>query len=137
MKITEVLTAEHAALRVVVERMETACSQIKTPHEAELLADLVEQFLQHEFEEGNLLYVAYDHMLEERGQLQCMSQEHDELDQQLYQVRQAETVKQAKSRLRAALSSAKSRLRFEELNLLPAIERTLQRDTLDTLAHAT
>jgi len=137
MKITETLTVEHAAFRAVFEQIERACPKIRTLHEAWLLADLVEQLLrQHESEEGNLLYVAYDHMLAERGELQRMSQAHDDLDQRLLQVREAKTAAQAKALLQEALSGARSHFRFEELNVFPAIEQTFQRDTLEMLAHA-
>jgi hemerythrin-like domain-containing protein len=137
MKITEALTVEHAAFRALVEQIERACPQVKSLHEVRLLAQLMDRLLsQHQSKEANTLYVAYDHMLEDRGQLGRLSREHDRLDQQLLNVQRAKTLKEAKCLLRAALSRIKDHFRFEEVKVFPAIEQTLQRETLETLSEA-
>jgi hemerythrin-like domain-containing protein len=135
MRMTDALMVEHTALRAVFEQIERVWPRIRTLEEASMLASLVEGLLrQHGSKEENLLFVTYDHVMEERGQLQKMSQEHDEIDQRLLRIRQAATVPEAKRLLRSALSVARRHFRFEELNVFPAIEHALQGDTLERLA---
>jgi hemerythrin-like domain-containing protein len=134
LKITDVLAAEHAAYRTVFDQIEAIWPRVRTLDEARNLASLVEGLLrQHGAKEEDLLYVAFDHVLEDRGQLERMSQEHDELDQNLLRIHEATTVAQARHFLQAACSRAKGHFRFEELEVFPLIERALQVETLERL----
>jgi hemerythrin-like domain-containing protein len=134
--ITEVLVAEHAVLCGVFDQIERVWPQVNTIHEIRLLAALVEGLLrQHGAKEENVLLPAYDHTLENRGQLQRLSQEHDEIDKRLLLIQQAATVTEAKSLLRATLARARNHFQFEERSVFPAIAQTLQPGTLQQLVH--
>ena len=87
MKITDVLVAEHVAFGRLFDHMERALTGCGTVAEVRMLAGLVEGLLQHHgATEEHLVYSVLDHVLEERGELDRLHQDHREIDMQLQQM---------------------------------------------------
>ena len=134
MQITEVLITEHIIFLTVFDQIERALPQASTVSEIRTLAALVQGLLEHHAEvERNLAFAVLDHMLAERGSLEQMHQDHEEIDQTLRQARAAEDIAAARHSLRLALSASRKHFCFEEASVFPQLERILQPETLAAL----
>jgi len=99
-----------------------------------MLAGLVEALLQdHGDAETNLAFVALDHALDQKGRLDRLHEDHDEIDDHLRQVKTAATLPEAQRLLTAALLASRKHFRREELTVFPLIEKVLQQETLAKL----
>lgn len=135
MKITEVLVTEHRIFANVFDQIERALPCLAGLTEVRTLARIVEGLLaQHGGTETDLAYLAYDHVMEEKGQLQRLHQEHEEIDASLRQVQSAGDCTQARRLLEGALRTAREHMRFEERHVFPLLECALQPETLTELA---
>jgi len=134
MNITEVLVTEHAVFLTVFDQIEQALPKLKRLEEAKMLAGLVEALLQdHGDAETNLAFVALDHALDQKGRLDRLHEDHDEIDDHLRQVKTAATLPEAQRLLTAALLASRKHFRREELTVFPLIEKVLQQETLAKL----
>lgn len=137
MRITNVLVAEHSIFLKVFAEIERALPDCATAAEVQTLARITEGVLRpHAESETNLAYAALDHALAERGQLDRLYQDHDEIDERLRSVQPELTCAQARRLLQAALAAARNHFRFEERHVFPLLEQTLPGDTLDELGQA-
>jgi hemerythrin-like domain-containing protein len=131
MNITEVLITEHAVFLTVFDQIERALPKLKRLEEAKMLAGLVEALLQdHGDAETNLAFVALDHALDQKGQLDRLHEDHDEIDDHLKQVKTAATLPDAQRLLKVALTASRQHFHREELTVFPLIEKVLQKETL-------
>ena len=134
MKITDVLTAEHAAFARLFDLVERALVACRTVGEVRMLAGLVEGLLHHHgAAEEHLVYSVLDHVLEEKGDLNRMHQDHKEIDMQLHQLATDPDLARARQRLKAALAACREHFRSEEDGVFPLIHRVLRSETLTEL----
>jgi hemerythrin-like domain-containing protein len=132
--ITEALVAEHSAFCAVFEQMEQALPQVHTLAEIKLLTRLLEGMLvDHSETETDLAYVALDQVLEDRGKLDRLHEDHREIDAHLKRAQAAEQFSEAQRLLHEALSASRAHFRREEWTVFPLIERVLQQTTLKEL----
>ena len=135
MKITEILVAEHRIFLSVFDQIERALSGVTTLTEARKLARLVEGMLEsHAGTETELAYLALDHVLQDKGQLDRLHEEHHEIDTSLHLVHLAGDVARARLMLQTALGASRRHFVFEEQSVFPLIESALQSETLAGLA---
>ena len=135
MKITEILVAEHRIFLSVFDQIERALSGVTTLTEARILARLVEGMLEsHAGTETELAYLALDHVLQDKGQLDRLHEEHHEIDTSLHLVHLAGDVARARLMLQTALGASRRHFAFEEQSVFPLIESALQSETLAGLA---
>jgi hemerythrin-like domain-containing protein len=135
MKITEILVAEHRIFLSVFDQIERALSGVTTLTEARKLARLVEGMLEsHAGTETELAYLALDHVLQDKGQLDRLHEEHHEIDTSLHLVHLAGDVARARLMLQTALGASRRHFAFEEQSVFPLIESALQSETLAGLA---
>jgi hemerythrin-like domain-containing protein len=135
MKITEILVAEHRIFLSVFDQIERALSGVTTLTEARKLARLVEGMLEsHAGTETELAYLALDHVLQDKDQLDRLHEEHHEIDTSLHLVHLAGDVARARLMLQTALGASRRHFVFEEQSVFPLIESALQSETLAGLA---
>ncbi|HWQ91946.1 MAG TPA: hemerythrin domain-containing protein [Clostridia bacterium] len=131
MKITDALVAEHTIFGSVFDQIERVLPSLATLTEVRTMAQVVEGLLQgHGEREASLAYLALDHVLAEKGRLECMHQEHHELDARLKKVHSASTCAEARRHLRTAISASRDHFRMEEKSVFPLLEKALKEETL-------
>ena len=134
MKITDALVAEHRVFCAVFDYIEHVLPNLSTQQEAKILAGLLESLLRgHGDAEENLAYVALDHVLDDKGRLDHMHHEHEEIDVRLKQAHAATDVADAQRLLKAVLQASREHFSYEERAVFPVIEEMLQPETLDEL----
>ena len=134
MKITEALVAEHTIFLSVFDQIERVLPNLTTPAEVAAMASLVEGLLTgHAKTETNLAYLALDHVLQDKGELKRMHQDHHEIDDRLRKVHTAKTCAEARRLLKAAILSSREHFRAEEQKVFPFLEKTLMEATLTEL----
>jgi hemerythrin-like domain-containing protein len=134
MKITEALVTEHAIFLGVFEEIERALPDCATLSELRTMAGIVERLLRpHAEAESNLAYAALDQALAERGLLDRLYQDHQEIDASLKNVSRARTGAEARQLLEAALRAAREHFLYEERKVFPLLEQWLQGESLAEL----
>ncbi|MBI5686237.1 MAG: hypothetical protein HZC54_14285 [Verrucomicrobia bacterium] len=137
MRITEVLTAEHAIFRVMFDHMEHVLPDLKTAAEVKLLARLAEHLLHgHGDSEQNLAYTALDHMLKEKGYLGRLYTEHREMDARFEHAQRSDDLAESRGLLMSAIVMSREHFRYEEQELFPLIDKILQSESLEKLGAA-
>jgi len=132
MKVTEALIVEHRIFLTVFDQIERVLADAKTLTEVLILASLVKSMLEaHDSTETNLAYLACDHALQDKGQIDRMDQEHQKIDVCLRKVRSARTGKQAQRMLAAVIDFSRKHMQFEERSVFPSLESVLQPETLE------
>jgi len=136
-RITEALTTEHAVFTVVFDQIEGALPRVQTVAEAKMLAGLVEALLRgHSETETDLAYVALDHMLDHRGELDELHQDHQEIDIRLKRIQSASGCAEARRLLKAALRASREHFLREERTVFPLIDQALSEEMLTALGSA-
>jgi hemerythrin-like domain-containing protein len=137
MKITEILVAEHRVMLSVFDQIERTLPALTTTAETRILAQIVEGMLAgHAQAETELAYLALDHVLEDKGQLDRLHEEHQEIDASLQEVHAAGGCTEARRLLAAAIIASRKHFLFEEQWVFPLLERVLREDTLNELTSA-
>lgn len=137
MKITEALVAEHTIFLNVFDQIERALPALTTLVEVRTLGTMVEGLLaSHGETEQDLAYLALDHVLAERGELERLHQEHQEIDGHLKQVRAATELVKARELLQNGLALTRRHFKYEERHIFPLLERSLREETLRELGSA-
>lgn len=135
--ITDVLVTEHRVFLTVFDQVERALPNLTTLAEAKLLGALVEGLLRdHADTETNLAFSAMDHILEQKGELDRMYQDHEEIDGRLKRVQAAGDLAEGRRLLKAALNASREHFQREEEEVFPSIEQVLQPETLRNLSDA-
>ena len=134
MNITEALIAEHTIFLGVFDQIERVLPSLATLTEVRTMADIVEGMLRNHAEtEANLAYLALDHVLQDKGELQRMHQDHHEIDGRLKKVHTANTCAEARRLLKVAITATREHFRGEERSVFPLLEKLLQEETLTEL----
>jgi hemerythrin-like domain-containing protein len=137
MKITEALLAEHTIFVGIFDEVERLLPRLTALGEITPLATLIEGMLKkHGDTETELAYLALDHVLAERGELNRLHQEHQELDASLKAVSAARSCDEARRLLLSALKGSREHFRREERTVFPMLERVLQHETLAAFGNA-
>ncbi|MGA3181362.1 MAG: hemerythrin domain-containing protein [Verrucomicrobiota bacterium] len=134
MTITELLRTEHAAFNPILKEIETALPGVATLGELRILITIMAGFLhQHGQKEEELLCPALDQMRGARGQMEELTQEHGELDQQIREVAKSMDLSKARQQLGQLIEDVRQHFEHEERDLFPLAEEVLQTDTLAAL----
>lgn len=134
LKITDALVLEHRVFAAVFDRIEEALPRLSSPAEVQTLAGIMEDLLaDHGRQETELAYLALDHVLHDRGQLERLHQEHEEIDASLIQVLDAGTYAEGRRLLERALAAARQHMQFEEQTVFPILDQALRPETLEEL----
>ena len=137
MTITELLRTEHAAFNVILTEIEAILPTAATLGEIRLLVCVMAAFLhQHGRKEEELLYPALDHIQAHRGQLEEMTQDHGELDQQIRQVANNRNLGRARQQLGQLIQAVREHFEHEERHLFPLAEELLPTENLTALGSA-
>jgi hemerythrin-like domain-containing protein len=137
MKITEALVTEHAIFLGVFEQIQRALPGCASLSELKRLAGIVEGLLRpHGETESNLAYVALDQALAERGPVDRLYQDHQEIDAALKNVSRARSRAEARQLLEASLRAAREHFLYEERNVFPLLEQRLPGESLAELGRA-
>jgi hemerythrin-like domain-containing protein len=132
--ITQALVFEHVVFREVFNRIEQVLGGTQSAAEVKLLASVVEGLLDgHGATETNLAYAALDHALADRGTLDRLHQDHQEIDDRFERLRHVAEAAEARRLFKEALAVTRAHFRREEEMVFPVLERTLQPDTLAQL----
>jgi hemerythrin-like domain-containing protein len=132
--ITKALVMEHVVYREVFDQIEQLLAGTQSASEVKLLASVVEGLLDaHGDTETNLAYAALDHALADRGALDRLHQEHQEIDGRFERLRHVANAAEARRLLQQALAVTRKHFQHEEETVFPMLERTLQPDTLARL----
>jgi|SRR5208283_795389 len=132
--ITNFLTTEHAVFCELFDEIDSLLPDVQTVAEVRLLGRLVEGVLsRHADVEQNLAYAALDHALAEKGELNQLYQDHQEIDVCLQRATLAAEFVEAVRFLRAGLKASREHFRREEETVFPLFEKLFDPAALETL----
>ncbi len=133
--ITETLTTEHALLNRLCDELERLLPDVRTVAEVQLLARLLTGVLTHHSDlEENLAYAALDHAVAEKGQLDRLYHDHQEIDLRLRQAATAKELPKAVRLLKAGVKASREHFKQEERTIFPLFVQHLSPGALQTLA---
>ena len=134
MTITDALVAEHGVFCRIFEQVERTLPDIESVVELRRWAALLEELLlTHAEAEEQLVLVALNHTLEERGRHDRLMQEHHELDDCFRRVHTAATTSEARHLFQLALQASRSHFLYEERAVFPLVDRELGPNALASL----
>jgi hemerythrin-like domain-containing protein len=137
MKITEALVAEHTIFLAAFDQIDLVLPSLATPMEIRTMAGIIQGMLEsHATREAQLAYLALDHVLAEKGQLQRMHQDHEEIDERLERIQQVASCAEGRRLLKASLIAIREHFRLEERSIFPLLEKTLSEASLHELGVA-
>jgi hemerythrin-like domain-containing protein len=132
--ITNFLTTEHALFCELFDEIDRLLPDVRTAAEVRLLSRLVEGVLsRHADVEQNLAYAALDHALAEKGELNQLYQDHQEIDVCLQHATLAAEFVEAVRFLRAGLKASREHFRREEETIFPLFEKLFDPAALEAL----
>jgi hemerythrin-like domain-containing protein len=122
--ITDFLTTEHALFCELFDEIDRLLPDLRTAAEVRLLGRLVVGALsRHADVEQNLAYAALDHALAEKGELNQLYQDHEEIDVCLKNATLAAEFPEALHFLKAGLKVSREHFRREEETIFPLFEK--------------
>lgn len=128
------MAVEHRVFLTVFDQIEGRLTARPGLAEVKFLASLVTRLLEsHGEREEDLSYAALDQMLGERGPIDCLYQDHDEIDGRLAQIQVTQDLDAACRLLAATMTTARKHFQREERIIFPLIEATLHHGTLNDL----
>lgn len=126
--ITDALTAEHGVFCALFDQIEVMLPRLRRLAEVKILAGLVEGLLlSHGAAEEDLVLVALDRKLAQRGRCDQFYRQHQEIDVRLRQAQAAASLTQACHLLQAAVLASRAHFQHEERYVFPLVERVLSR----------
>ena len=136
MKITEALFAEHLVFHNMFDHIEATTPKLKTLAEVKSLAALMESLLKsHSDTEDELFIGPLEHCFEQIGQRDAFLEEHQEIDGNLRNVKEARQLQKARQLLLSAVTYSRKHFDKEERIVFPMAERVLNARTLTALGH--
>ena len=124
--ITNFLTTEHVVFCELFDEIDRLLPDVRTAAEVRLISRLVEGVLSRHAEvEQNLAFAALDHALAEKGELNHLYQDHDEIDACLHHATLAAEFTEAVRFLRAGLKASREHFDREEETIFPLFEKLL------------
>ena len=137
MRITDALIVEHSVLRTVFNQVERIIPAIDDLSVLKSIGKMIEKLLQqHGDVEEHMLFVTLDHALANAGELGQMSQEHGEMDGRLRKIQEAESAREARRLLRAAMGFSRRHFENEEKKVFPLVHERLTDQTLKAFGEA-
>jgi len=131
MKITEALFAEHLVFHSMFDSLETMVPTLRTLSEVKAVAKVLESMLKvHADIEDDLFLGPLEHCFEQIGQRDSFLEEHQEMDENIRRVQQANRPREAQQLLMAALAHSRRHFDREERIVFPMAERVLKSETL-------
>jgi hemerythrin-like domain-containing protein len=135
--ITKMLSDEHTHFVRLFDEVDRLLPDLRTVAEVRLLCRLVEGVLAHHADvEENLAYAAMDHVLQEKGELQRLYRDHQEIDTCFQRAREACDLTTALDLFRAGLKASRAHFRCEEETVFPLLNRLLAPATQEALGRA-
>jgi hemerythrin-like domain-containing protein len=132
--ITNFLTTEHALFCELFDEIDRLLPDVRTLAEVRLLSRLVVGVLsRHADVEQNLAYAALDHALAEKGELNQLYQDHEEIDACLHHATLAAEFVEAVRFLKAGLETSREHFRREEETVFPLFEKLFDPAALEAL----
>jgi len=132
--ITNFLTTEHALFCEMFDEIDRLLPDVRTAAEVRLISRLVEGVLsRHADVEQNLAYAALDQALAEKGELNQLYQDHEEIDACLHHATLAAEFVEAVRFLRAGLKTTREHFRREEETVFPLFEKLFDPAALEAL----
>jgi hypothetical protein len=132
--ITNFLTTEHALFCELFDEIDRLLPGVRTAAEVRLLSRLVEGVLsRHADVEQNLAYAALDHALAEKGEMNQLYQDHEEIDACLHHATLAKEFVEAVRFLKAGLKASREHFRREEETVFPLFEKLFDPAALEAL----
>lgn len=136
--ITSYLITEHAVFSALFDEIERSLADTQSTGEVNRLARLVGAVLtRHRDIEADLAYAALDQQLAERGELDQLHRDHEEIDANLQQAWVATDRTEATRLLKAALKNSRAHFRREEQSVFPLFEKVFQPGSLEALGSST
>jgi hemerythrin-like domain-containing protein len=132
--ITNFLITEHTVFCELFDEIDRLLPEVRTLAEVRLLSRLVEGVLsRHADVEQNLAYAALDHALAEKGELNQLYQDHQEIDARFQHATLAVEFVEAVRFLRAGLKASREHFRREEETVFPLFEKLFDPAALEAL----
>lgn len=136
--IIDSLIVEHTLLVELFDAIDALLPDLQTVAEVRLLSRLVEAVLsRHADVEQNLAFAALDHALIEKGRLDRLYQDHDEIDECFGRARAAGEFSEAVRLLKEGLVATRDHFRREEQTVFPLFKQVFDAASLETLGAAT
>jgi len=132
--VANFLTTEHALFCELFDELERLLPDVRTVAEVRLLSRLVEGVLsRHADVEQNLAFAALDQALAEKGELNQLYQDHQEIDSCLQHATLAAEFGEALRFLRSGLKASREHFRREEETVFPLFEKLFDPAALEAL----
>ena len=132
--IIDSLTTEHTLLCRLFDQIGRLLPDVRTVAEVRLLSRLVEGVLSsHADVEQNLAFAALDHALAEKGELNRLYQDHQEIDAHLRGAAVATEFAEAVRLLKSGLKASREHFRREERTIFPLFEKLFSSAALEAL----
>ena len=133
--IIDTLEREHEWLCALFDEIGVALRNAQTVREIRILGCVVEGVLsRHADTERDLAYAALDHALEEKGALDRLYQDHQEIDSRLHAANEATNLREARQLLTVGLEACRQHFRREERTVFHLLRRVLTTASLAALA---
>ncbi len=134
MKITDILTIEHAIFCAMFDQIEQTLPGLTIPAEIQSRAHMMASLLHdHGETEQNLLYAALDHMLKEKDHFGRLFTEHREMDGRMELVIRTNDPVEARRLFQEAMVLTREHFLYEEQTIFPLAEKHLQNESLEKL----
>jgi len=132
--IADALIVEHRAYACLLDQIEQELVGTRTLEEVQLMARLLEGVLEsHGESEEELALAALDHALADRGGLDHLHQDHEEMNRNLLQVFAAKEAQSACRSMWLAVAAVREHFAWEERAIFPMLRRVLGEAALDRL----
>ncbi len=137
MRLIDALLGEHAAFYALFDEIEALASLAETGTQVQGATAVLNALIRsHAALEENLLFTTLEPHLGQAGPLEVMRAEHDEIEQALNKIEDAETMDQAAELIGPALLVARNHFHKEERVLFRMAERLLDDETLARLGRS-
>jgi hemerythrin-like domain-containing protein len=132
--IIDTLTCEHGLLGGLFDEIDHLLPDLRSVAEVRLLSRLVQGILSHHADvEQHLAFAALDHALAEKGQLNRLYQDHNEIDECLREAALTTDFTEAVRLLKAGLRASREHFRREERSVFPLFEQLFPPEALEAL----
>ena len=135
--IIDSLEVEHTVFGTLFSQIEGLLPRMATLNEAKFIGTLMEGLLAgHGDREENLAYASLDQFLANQNELDCLYQDHEEIDVRLERLKTASTLPEARQLLKEAIQATRQHFKREELLIFPKLKAAFDEETLAELNEA-
>ncbi len=137
MKLTDALLGEHGAFHALFNEIEALARMTEAGTQVQSATAVLNALVRsHAALEDELLFKALEPHLGQTGPLEVMRAEHEEIEQALFKIEDAESQEEAARLVRPALAIARSHFHKEEHVLFRMAEKFLDEQALIRLGQA-